>query len=143
MALEHDPDRVTRIVSEIRRALSRLEAYGKMPADAFLEDGEKVGNSKYQLIVAIEGSLDLANHLISRNQLRMPEDYADTFQVLGDENIINDAFATRLGEMARFRNRLVHIYWDIDDEAVHAYLQDDIGDIRTFVEHLLGHLEDA
>lgn len=67
-----------------------------MPADAFLGDGEKVGNSKYQLIVAIEGSIDLANH-----------------------------------------------NWDVDDEAVHAYLQDDIGDIRTFLEHLLGHFKDA
>jgi uncharacterized protein YutE (UPF0331/DUF86 family) len=34
--------------------------------------------------------------------------------------------------MARFRNRLVHVYWDVDDGAVHDYLRESLQDIDDF-----------
>lgn len=114
---------------------------GKLAEQEFLADPDKIGNAKYRLIVAIEGCLDLSTHLISRNNLRMPEDYADTFQVLAENGILDEGFADQLGEMARFRNRLVHIYWDVDDAQVHKYLRTEIDDIRRFLDAFLEALE--
>ncbi len=37
-----------------------------------------------------------------------------------------------LRAMARFRNRLVHLYWDVDDELVYEYLQTSLGDFDRF-----------
>ena len=34
--------------------------------------------------------------------------------------------------MARFRNRLVHLYWDVDDQLVAKYLSDGLGDFDRF-----------
>jgi len=36
--------------------------------------------------------------------------------------------------MARFRNRLVHLYWEIEDARVHQYLQEGLGDLEGFGE---------
>ena len=36
-------------------------------------------------------------------------------------------------KMARFRNRLVHLYWEIDNETVYNILQGDLDDIDHFV----------
>jgi uncharacterized protein YutE (UPF0331/DUF86 family) len=47
--------------------------------------------------------------------LRSPEDYGDTFKVLDEGGILDEEFATKLVSMARFRNRLVHLYWDVDN----------------------------
>jgi uncharacterized protein YutE (UPF0331/DUF86 family) len=33
--------------------------------------------------------------------------------------------------MARFRNRLVHLYWDVDDRRIHEYLQGSLTDIES------------
>ncbi|MFH0959442.1 MAG: HepT-like ribonuclease domain-containing protein [Pseudomonadota bacterium] len=40
--------------------------------------------------------------------------------------------STRLRQMAKFRNRLVHLYGEIDDRKVHAIIQTDLGDIERF-----------
>lgn len=136
MGLDHDPDRVARFVSEIRGALATLDRFGDLPEESFLADEDKVGNAKYNLIVAIEGCLDLSNHLISRNGLRIPNDYADTFGVLGEADVLDADLARDLAEMARFRNRLVHLYWDVDDALVHAFLREELGDVEAFLQQV-------
>lgn len=142
MGLAYDPDRVTKIVSEARQALEVLEEMARLSAEAFVDDRDKVGNAKYTLIVAIEACLDLAHHVISTNDLRMPEDYADAFSILAEEGILETEFADQLGAMARFRNRLVHIYWDIDDEQVHRYIREDVSDVSKFLDTLLDRLDE-
>jgi len=41
--------------------------------------------------------------------------------------------------MARFRNRLVHVYWDVDDRRVVEYLQESLGDLEQFAAAVAGH----
>ncbi len=44
--------------------------------------------------------------------------------------------------MARFRNRLVHLYWEVDDQQVYHILTHDLDDFDAFVAyilHLSGH----
>lgn len=141
MGLEHDPDRVTRLAGEARRRLDTLREMGKLPREDFLGDADKVGHAKYALVVAIEASVDLANHVISRNGFRMPDSYADAFHVLAEGDVIAGDLADDLASMARFRNRLIHIYDDIDDALVHGFLQEDLVDVDSFLETLLDSLE--
>ena len=54
--------------------------------------------------------------MIVKNGFRTPEDYADTFKVLSERGAFDEEFTKTLSQMARFRNRLVHIYWEIDNE---------------------------
>lgn len=75
------------------------------------------------------------------NKFRQPEGYADTFKVMEEEGIIGSEFADRLGMMARFRNRLVHIYWKIDDDYIYKILNEDIDDIGKLVEKISDHLD--
>jgi uncharacterized protein YutE (UPF0331/DUF86 family) len=49
-------------------------------------------------------------------------------------------FTEQLMQMARFRNRLVHIYWDVNDELVYTFLQEDIHDLETFLERFIQSL---
>jgi len=69
----------------------------------------------------------------TRNRLRMPEDYSDTFRVMGEIGVFSKGFVEKLMEMAKFRNRLVHIYWEVDNEVIYEILQEDIQDIKEFV----------
>jgi uncharacterized protein YutE (UPF0331/DUF86 family) len=132
--LEYNPDKVRKITSEILSALQRLEELGKIPEAEFLADPHKVGSAKYSLIVAIEGTVDLGNHVISKNGLRTPEDYADTFRVLEEKGVFDREFTGSLVQMARFRNRLVHIYWDIDDAEIYRIIRTRLQDIRRFLK---------
>ena len=44
-----------------------------------------------------------------------------------------------LRAMAGFRNRLVHLYWDVDDERVHEYLQESTADLEHFAQAIAQH----
>jgi uncharacterized protein YutE (UPF0331/DUF86 family) len=84
--------------------------------------------------VAIEGAVDLCNHVIAKNGLRTPEDYADTFRVIEEKGAFDPEFTNSLIQMARFRNRLVHIYWDIDDVELFRIIQTRLPDVRRFLK---------
>ena len=123
-----------KITSEVISALQRLGDLGKIPEAEFLADPHKVGSAKYSLIVAIEGTLDLSNHIISKNGFRTPEDYADTYRVLEERGVFDAEFTSALVQMARFRNRLVHIYWDVDDAEIYRIILTRLQDIRRFLK---------
>jgi uncharacterized protein YutE (UPF0331/DUF86 family) len=71
--------------------------------------------------------------LISKRGFRAPEDYGDTFKVLADANVIKKEFALELSKMARFRNRLVHLYWDVDISEVWKIIQSKLEEISRMI----------
>lgn len=132
--MEFNPDKVRKITSEILSSLKQLEELKILPKETFLSDPHKIRSAKYSLIVAIEGVIDLSNHVIAKNGFRTPEDYADTFRVLAERGAFDGAFTLTLIQMARFRNRLVHIYWEVDDDELFSIIQTRLGDLRLFLK---------
>lgn len=137
MELKFDKDKITRLSSEIFVALDRLKQVSALPKEDFLADIYKIAATKYFLIISIEAAIDMCNHVISRNRLRAPEDYADTFKVMGEVGAFEKEFIEKLSKMAKFRNRLVHIYWEVDDELVYSILGEHIEDMERFTETIM------
>jgi len=138
--MEYNPDKVRKITSEILTALERLEDLKKLTQTEFIMDPHKIGSAKYNLIVAIEGAVDLCNHVISKNGFRTPEDYTDTFVVMKEKGAFDEGFTRSLTQMVRFRNRLVHIYWDVDDPELYRIIQNNLQDIRRFLKEYGGFI---
>jgi uncharacterized protein YutE (UPF0331/DUF86 family) len=132
--VEYNEDKVRKITSEILAAVTNLEDLQKLSDKEFIADAHKIGSAKYSLIVAIEGAVDLCNHIIAKNSFRTAEDYADTFKVMSERGAFDQEFTGSLIQMARFRNRLVHIYWDIDDKELFKIIQSRLGDIKRFLK---------
>ena len=123
-------------MSEALNALQSLKELSELPEEEFLSNKHYVASAKYNLLVAIESCIDIAYHLISKNRLRIPNDYGDTFRVLMEAGLLDEGLMKRLVMMARFRNRLVHIYWDIDEEMIHKIIREDVGGIEEFLERI-------
>ncbi len=143
MGLRYDGNKVARLSGEAFDALRALQELADLPETEFLGDKHLVASAKYHLLVAVEACIDLGNHVISRNRLRAPDDYADTFHVLGEAGVLTDDFVTRLAKMARFRNRLVHIYWEVDTPIVYRLIQEDVQDVERFINVLTTKLDEA
>lgn len=132
----YDQEKMVKLVSELRKSIARLRELGKLHPDKFLKDPDKIGSSKYHLIVAIESTIDMCNHVISRNGYRIPEDYGDTFTVMREVGAIEKGFAEELVKMAKFRNRLVHLYWEVDDRQLYEILQTRLDDFKKFLNSI-------
>ena len=134
--MKYDSQKITRLISELNNALSALQDLAEMNEESFKQDRHKVASAKYNLIVAIESVIDICNHLISKNNLRVPEDYGDTFRVMVENNLITEEFADSLIKMAKFRNRLVHLYWKVDSEVLFNIVSKDRKDFVQFIKLL-------
>jgi len=138
--LNFDQDVLIRIVGELRKSVQRLSALAGIIEEKFVADADKVASAKYHFIVAIEACIDLCNHLISRNSFRVPEDYGDTFRVMAEVGALSPEFSELLVSMGKFRNRLVHLYWEVDDRQVHQFLCSRLQDFRRFLKEMAEYL---
>jgi len=125
-------EKITRKFILLDEYLPVLRKLADTPVEEFIRDKILIGSERYYLQVSVENCLDIANHIIASERYRAPKDYADSFAVLEEEGIIPTDLNTRLRQMAKFRNRLVHLYGEIDDRKVHAIIQTDLGDIERF-----------
>lgn len=129
-----DKAKLDQMLSNLRRYVAVLRGLAAVPREAFLGNPDKIGNAKYHLVIGIECCIDIANHVIASEGYRFPKDNADGFAVLIERGILDTVAGDPLRAMARFRNRLVHLYSDVDDALIHDYLQAGLADMERFGE---------
>lgn len=127
-----DKPKLDQMLSNLRGYLQVLKELAAVPKQAFLANRDKIGNAKYHFVIAIECCIDVANHIIASEGYRIPKDNADSLVVLVEEGVLSASKEESYRAMAAFRNRLVHLYWDVDDARVYDYLEDSLDDMESF-----------
>jgi len=129
-----DKSKIDQMLASLQSYANALARLAQTPKDEFLRNTDKIGNAKYQFVISIETCIDIANHIIASENLRFPKSNADSFAVLIEFGFLNEDLRENLRQMAAFRNRLVHLYWDVDDEKIFEYLADSLKDFARFAE---------
>ncbi len=127
-----DKAKLDQMLSNIRAYAGVLKELAHLSEEDLLANPDKIGNAKYHFVISIECCIDVANHIIVSEDLPFPKDNADSFSVLVDEGVLEEEMRAPLRAMARFRNRLIHLYWDIEDRRVHQYLRESLSDFDRF-----------
>jgi len=136
------PDKVEGILENLRGYVEKLKHLASLRREEFLSDFTKVESAKHLFQVSVESCIDVSNHIIASERFRAPKSYAETFEILAEQGIIEKDFLPTLRQMVQFRNRLVHLYWEVDVEVIHDLLQKNIGDFDTFTSQILRYLSD-
>jgi uncharacterized protein YutE (UPF0331/DUF86 family) len=136
-----DQETLASILNRLKGYLSKLEILSALPKEDFLNDFTNTESAKHLLQVSIECSLDIAHHIVADEGYRTPSDYYDTFTVLHENGILPASFMPTLRQMVSFRNRVVHLYWDVDDATVYRILQDNLGDFDAYIKYILDFVE--
>ena len=117
----------------------------KLEHQAFIQDAILRGAAERFLQLAIESCLNIGNRIIALYQFKKPLDspqtYADIFLRLRDLDVIDQALTDRLVTMAKFRNRLVHLYWEIDAGKIFEIIQDSLEDFKLFEKRIVKFLK--
>lgn len=124
-------------LSKLTETMRLLRGFAQEKKSAFLEDQIKLGAAKYYLLEAIQVCLDIGNHIIGSMGWERPQDYASVFRILQENQVLPIELADKLEEMARFRNRIVHLYGDFDNEILCSVLNEDLSDIDSFASHIV------
>lgn len=138
--VEIDRDKVLAQLRLLEADLERLRAKASMAEAAFLADldAQDVVIRRFQ--TAVETCANIGNHLIARLRLRLAEDYAGVFSIVGEAGILDRELAARMAELARFRNLLVHLYWRVDHTQVFRRMPERIRLLEEFQESVRAFL---
>jgi len=127
-------------IDRIRRFKRDLEEFGLIPREAFRANRERQYAVLHAMQSAIEGCIEIASHIVSADRLGAPTDYAHLFSLLEENGVLPSAVAEAMRQMARFRNRIVHLYWDLDLDLVYGYLTGRLGDLDSYLAAIEGYL---
>ena len=119
---------------EIRESMEKLQRYAALPDDEFFADERNLYTVEHLLLIAIEAAATLCNHILAKTARRAPVSYGECFEGLQLVHKLDGELATKLIQMARFRNLLVHRYWDIDATRVLAYARQNLGDFDAYLK---------
>jgi uncharacterized protein YutE (UPF0331/DUF86 family) len=131
-------------VNSIRQRLQKLEQYinelekqQSITLEAFRSDFTRQLAVERAFQAAIEGCTDIAAHIVSVYQLGHPNESRDVFKFLIEAGYLEQDFGQAMMAMIGLRNRLVHLYWDIDVEKLYQYLQEDVALLHQFRDFTL------
>jgi len=137
-------DRIKEHLKHLNKYYLRLSDTRKLGKEIFIQEDLYQASSERYLQMAIESCLNIGNRLISLYQFKKPVDtpetYADIFIGMERIGVVDDVFCQRLVKMAKFRNRLVHLYWEIDKETLYGFIQDDLDDFKLFEQKIVEYL---
>lgn len=131
-----DPERFAILIDRLREETDQLRDLAEGGEEALREDRHLLAAVKYRFIVAIEVCADIARHVIAADRLRLPATYAEAFEVLCEAGYLPERFRAIMKEMVRFRNRLVHVYDEVEDSRVIEILHEGPADLDGFRESL-------
>jgi len=121
--------------------LEFLQEFEGMDEDDFVSSYKNVQAAKYSLLEIIEACIDIGHHIIAAKGFGRAEKYRNIFHILSERGVLDPALASRLGDMAGFRNLLVHSYGNIDNIHVLEIINSELGDVLEFEKVILQYIE--
>jgi uncharacterized protein YutE (UPF0331/DUF86 family) len=128
-----DTEKLKSRVLTIRENVAKIEQYAKLTDEEFWADERNLYSIKYLMLESIEAAASLCSHLVAHYGGQSPSSFPECFETLGRLGIVSDELSGKLIAMARFRNLLVHRYWEVDNQRVLEIARKDIYDLFAFL----------
>ncbi len=122
--------------------LQKLELFRVMGYDEFQSDFRNIDSTLHRLQTSIQALVDIGGYIIASLGLRTPSTSGEIIEILVENGFINPALKERYITMIQFRNRIVHLYDDIDRKVLFRILQEESADIRELYRTLVMIIEE-
>jgi len=136
-----DIEKIKKRVTEIRQNTEKIRKYASIPDAEFWADERNILSVKHLLLESIEACGNICIHISAKKILKAASSFAECFENLAEAKVVDAELAQRLRAMSRFRNILVHRYWDVTDEKILAYARTNLGDFEDFSRSVLQYLD--
>jgi uncharacterized protein YutE (UPF0331/DUF86 family) len=77
---------------------------------------------------------DICEHIAAKYRLGMPDSSAECIRMVFSGREVPSARVDTYVAMTKFRNRIVHLYHDIDEKEIFRIIQTHLPDIRAFIQ---------
>ena len=94
------------------------------------------GAMLHYLYLLTDTCIALAEMVIKIKNLRIPQSYAEAFDILGESGVLDSEFAYSFAKIAGFRNFLAHDYETIDSRVICTKILAGLTDIHSYIRQI-------
>jgi uncharacterized protein YutE (UPF0331/DUF86 family) len=131
--MQIEAEKIKKRVAEINEAKEGIVRIVSLSDKELLANKESMAALKYYLLQIVEAVGSICVHIAAKKFNKGVSAFGECFEILNEEGLLNDDLTLRLRKMAKFRNKLMHQYWGIDDVKILEYAKKDLGDIDDFI----------
>jgi len=139
--MDLDSEKISQQLNFLKQELNHLDSKKNISLKEYISNKEVQYFIERAFQRAIEACINIGNHIIARRNLGSPGSFSDVFKILGRNGVISPELSKKFVNIARFRNKLVHLYWEIDPEEVYKYLQNNTEDLNEFYNKIVEILD--
>jgi len=128
-------DVVLNKIQTIQRCLKRInEEFSSV--DDFKTNYTKQDSIILNLERASQATIDIANHIIKQNNLGLPSQSRESFEILCKSGYISDKTKQSMQSMVGFRNIAVHDYQNLNIDIVISVVQNNLTDFNKYIDEI-------
>ena len=122
--------------------INKLKFLSQTQLDLFNDSLEAAAVESY-LRRSLEAIFDIGRHILSKiGEKELAAEYKSIAQGLTQKGVVTPDLGQTLIEMAGYRNRLVHMYHQINDEELYQIIQNDLQDLEKFVSQIKLYIQE-
>lgn len=122
-------------------ALKKLNKLKELSETIFLTDAQNIALAEHYLRISIDSIVDLATHIIAVKGLGRPGSSKDIVNFLIQAGAIPQEFAKSTLKLIKLRDRLIHLYWEVESPEIYEVIQKELDHIYNFLNYLLKYIE--
>lgn len=121
------------VIREEKRKLEKLKA---LTFEEFKENDLYEPAATRMLQVMAESVLDICSHIIAREGWGTPKTYVEITKIVADNGLISREREEDFKNMAKFRNRVVHLYDQINSREIFGIIQEKTSDFDYIISRV-------
>ncbi len=129
-------ERINQKIGRIREHLYLIKSIKDDCHSRFISDPIYRGALLHYLYLMADSCISLAELVIKHKDLRIPQSYHDAIDILGENKVLDPAFAYKFAKVAGFRNFLAHDYEKIEAEFICNEIMSMLDDVHSFTKQI-------
>lgn len=132
--LTFDQESVKLKIDKIYMSIEILKKVVDIPEEAFVNDRIIQLATERSLQIATQSIIDIASHLIAHHHWGAPPSYKDSVDIISRHGIIDKSLGSNLVNLVKLRNRIIHMYTDIDPKIIYESAIEACSDLLEFID---------
>ncbi|EWH08180.1 hypothetical protein DS2_18598 [Catenovulum agarivorans DS-2] len=136
-----DNEVVLNKLESLRRCLNRIQSKTPESYELLANDYDLQDIIVLNLERAIQTCVDIALHIISTQEINVPDTMSKAFFALTNAGLLNQETAERMAKAVGFRNTAVHAYQELDWQIIYSIITLRLDDFKAFAKQMYDLME--